>query len=732
MLTHDSALTEIREKYTTERDKRMRPDANEQFVGVEGDFAYFAEDPYGSPNDDREPLTDHTEVIVIGGGFGGLLQGARLRQQGYTDIRIVEKGSDFGGTWYWNRYPGVQCDIESYIYLPLLEETGFMPSHKYAFGDEIRRHCVGIAEHFNLYDNALFGTAVTSVDWDDADQLWTVRTAAGDAMRARFVCMANGPLNRAKLPGVPGIGSFKGHTFHTSRWDYDYTGGNADGGLTGLADKRVAVIGTGATALQCVPHVGASAQHLYVVQRTPSAVDERNNSETDPDWAASLEPGWQQNRIDNFISLMSNRPEEENLVSDMWTDMAQRMRTSIMEGLAAGTITPADIPKVAERADFESMQAIRDRAARLVEDPDTAEALKPYYRKLCKRPTFHDEFLPTFNRPNVTLIDTQGQGVERFTETGFVVDGQEYEVDCIIFATGFEVGTSYTRRAGYEVTGSGGVTLTEKWADGPSTLYGMQTAGFPNLFFLGPVQGTTGLNLTQTLDEQSQHIGHIMGRAREVGATLVDVDVAAERDWVERVMTSGRELRQAFFAGCTPGYYNGEGAEGNTGGFWQHEYAGTPLDFFELLRDYRSVSHLPGVLVDGSELEPAAEDRERLGSPESIAWRMQPEMRRLIERLAAAGGGGGMDSIPVADMRAMMELGAQMRGPGPEVASVEDATATYDGVSVPVRMYRDTDAPTAVIVYCHGGGWVIGSVNEFDAPMRKLAKKSGAVVVSVE
>ena len=339
MLDHASTQTEIREKYALERDKRIRKDANEQFVGVEGDFAYFAEDPYGEVVE-REPLTDFTEAIVIGGGFGGLLQGARLRQAGYTDIRIIEKGSDFGGTWYWNRYPGVQCDIESYIYLPLLEETGFMPSHKYAFGDEIRRHCVGIAAHFGLYDSALFSTAVTSVDWDDSDQLWTVRTAEGDAMRARFVCMANGPLNRPKLPGVPGIDTFAGHTFHTSRWDYDYTGGDSDGGLTGLADKRVAVIGTGATALQCVPHVGASAQHLYVVQRTPSAVDERNNSETDSDWVESLEPGWQQERVDNFISLMSNRPEQENLVNDMWTDLAQRMRTAIIEGLTSGEITP--------------------------------------------------------------------------------------------------------------------------------------------------------------------------------------------------------------------------------------------------------------------------------------------------------------------------------------------------------------------------------------------------------
>ncbi|MEL6985303.1 MAG: hypothetical protein AAFO29_22920, partial [Actinomycetota bacterium] len=431
----------------------------------------------------------------------------------------------------------------------------------------------------------------------------------------------------------------------------------------------------------------------------------------------TFDPRWHHPRNHNFVALWSNRPEEEDLVSDMWTDLAHRTRTSVMQGLMSGEITPADVPAVVERADFESMQAIRDRAARLVDDPDTAEALKPYYRKLCKRPAFHDDYLPTFNRDNVTLVDTNGQGVERFTKTGFIVGGEEIEVDCVIFATGFEVGTNYTRRAGYDVTGPGGVTLSTKWEEGPSTLYGMQTAGFPNLFFLGTVQGNTGINITQTLDEQSQHIGHILGRARELDATLVEVDAQAERDWVERVVTSGREVREGFFAGCTPGYYNGEGAEGNEGGFWQHEFAGTPLDFFELLRDYRSFSHVPGVLIDGSELEPAAEDLERLASPESIAWRLQPEMRRLTERLATAGA-PRVGSIPAADLRAMMEFGAQMRGPGPELLLVEDATASHDGVSVPVRVYRDTDAPAAVIVYCHGGGWVIGSVNEFDAPMR--------------
>jgi cyclohexanone monooxygenase len=168
-------------------------------------------------------------------------------------VRIIEKGGNFGGTWYWNRYPGAACDIESYVYLPLLEETGFIPLEKYSKGQEILEYSKAIARHFALYRDALFQTEVTDLSWDDEAQRWIVSTERGDKIRARFVAMANGPLHRPKLPGISGIETFKGHSFHTSRWDYDYTGGDPSGGLTRLADKRVGLIGTGATAVQCVP-----------------------------------------------------------------------------------------------------------------------------------------------------------------------------------------------------------------------------------------------------------------------------------------------------------------------------------------------------------------------------------------------------------------------------------------------------------------------------------------------
>ena len=288
----------LREKYREERDKRLREAGNDQYIEVAGEFERYVHDPYVEPIE-REPLTDEVEVLIIGGGFGGLLAGARLREAGIDDIRVVEKGGDFGGTWYWNRYPGAACDVESYVYLPLLEEIGYMPKEKYSHAAEILAHSQAIGHHFDLYRSACFQTEVTEMRWDDTDGRWIVRTNRDDAMRARFIVMASGPLHRPKLPGIDGITTFEGHTFHTSRWDYDYTGGNSDGGLDGLTDTRVGIIGTGATAVQCVPHLGASARELFVFQRTPSSIDVRANRPTDPGWASSLEPGWQERRMEN-------------------------------------------------------------------------------------------------------------------------------------------------------------------------------------------------------------------------------------------------------------------------------------------------------------------------------------------------------------------------------------------------------------------------------------------------
>ena len=546
----------LREKYRIERDKRLRADGNGQYQEMAGDFGHYIEDPYIETEISREPLTDEVEVVVIGGGFGGLIAAARLSEIGIDDVRVIEKGGDFGGTWYWNRYPGAACDTEAYIYLPLLEELGYIPTQKYAHAPEILAHSRNIARHYGLYENACLQTAVTRLEWDETESRWIVYTDRGDAMRARYIVMSNGPLNRPKLPGIPGIDDFEGHTFHTSRWDYDYTGGDANGGLDRLGDKRVAVIGTGATAVQCVPHLGEGAERLFVFQRTPSSIDVRANRPTDPAWAQTLEPGWQKERMENFNVLCSGGIVEEDLVQDGWTEIIRNLIS--MANYRGKDTNWDDVPRLMELADFEKMEQIRARAATLVDDPATAEALKPWYRQFCKRPCFHDSYLQTFNRESVDLVHTDGRGVERITPRGVVDNGREYEVDCIIFATGFEVGTDYTRRAGYDTVGRDGLLLSEKWADGMRTLHGIHTHGFPNLFIISNSQAGFTTNFPHAMDETAKHIGYILDRCAQEGARKVEVSRAAEDRWVEEIIAVSR-YNEGFLDACTPGYYNNEG-----------------------------------------------------------------------------------------------------------------------------------------------------------------------------
>ena len=581
----------LREKYRRERDKRLRQDGNAQYQQIKGEFAHYLDDPYVEPGFTRAPLTDEVEVVVVGGGFGGLLAGARLREAGVKDIRIIEKGGDFGGTWYWNRYPGAACDVESYIYLPLLEEIGYLPVEKYSKAPEILAHSRAIGRHFGLYDNACFQTEVTAMHWDETIARWIVSTNRGDAIKARFVCMANGPLHRPKLPGIPGVETFKGHSFHTSRWDYGYTGGDSNGGLTGLKGKRIGVIGTGATAVQCVPHIAQAAGELYVFQRTPSSIDVRNNRPTDPDWAASLEPGWQQRRMDNFNVLVSGGYEPEDLVNDGWTDIIRNLlilaRRKPVEG------EQGDPSAIVELADFQKMEQIRARVASVVKDPSTAEALKPYYRQFCKRPCFHDEYLDAFNRPNVSLIDTDGKGVERITENAVVVGGREYEIDCLIYATGFEVGTDYTRRSGYELYGRNGLTLTSKWADGISTLHGMHAHGFPNCLIMSNSQSGFTVNFPHMMNEQSKHLAYVIAEALARQAKTVEAAPEAEAAWVQTIIDLA-VMRQKFAEECTPGYYNNEGKPAASA-VRNGPYGAGPIAFAKLLEDWRAEGELKGL-----------------------------------------------------------------------------------------------------------------------------------------
>ena len=583
----------LRARYRAERDKRLRADGNAQYAEMTGRFANFLEDPYVEAPIDRAPLADEVEVAVIGGGFGGLLAGAKLREAGIDDIRLIEKGGEVGGTWYWNRYPGAACDIESYVYLPLLEETGFMPARKYANGPEIRSYSRQIAERYDLYPGALLQTEVTDLAWDEDSRRWTVSTNRGDALRARFVIMANGPLHRPKLPGIPGIESYAGHSFHTSRWDYAYTGGGPDGGLTGLADKRVGIIGTGATAVQVVPHLAADARELFVFQRTPSSIDVRGDRPTDQEWAAGLKPGWHRHRMENFNTLVSGGWAEEDLVADGWTDIIRSLGIVARLRAAKGNASVALNDDLVQLADFKKMEAVRARVDQVVANEATADALKPWYNQFCKRPCFHDDYLAAFNRPGVHLVDTGGRGVEKITPAGAVVDGREYPLDCLIFATGFEVGTSFARRAGYQIRGVGGRTLEEKWAGGGRTLHGMTVNGFPNCFIFSQIQSGFTPNYPHALAEQAGHAAHIIAAANARGSTRVEPSARAEQGWTEEILAAVLDRRK-FLEDCTPGYYNGEGQLSPVAASFSSYGKGSDA-FFRLIAAWRDADDLAGL-----------------------------------------------------------------------------------------------------------------------------------------
>ncbi|MFT7219030.1 MAG: cation diffusion facilitator CzcD-associated flavoprotein CzcO [Candidatus Azotimanducaceae bacterium] len=581
----------LREKYRQERDKRLRSDGNQQYQEMTGDFTHYVDDPYIDEVIERAPLTDETDVVIIGGGFGGLITGARLREAGIESLRIIEKGGDFGGTWYWNRYPGAACDVESYIYLPLLEEMGFVPKEKYTHAPEILAHSKNIGAKYRLYENACFQTEVTGVVWEEESARWIIQTNRGDAMRARFIVMSNGPLNRPKLPGINGIEKYRGHTFHTSRWDYNYTGGGPEGGLTKLANKKVGIIGTGATAVQCVPHLGEGAESLYVFQRTPSSIDARNNRPTDPKWAASLKPGWQKKRMENFNTLTSGGIVDEDLVQDGWTEIIRNL-ISLANYRGKG-LDRSHVAELMELADFQKMEQVRARAQALVEDPETAEALKPYYRQFCKRPCFHDDYLPTFNKDNVHLINTDGRGINEINEKGIIANGTEYELDCIIFATGFEVGTEYTRRAGYDIEGRGGIKLSEKWANGMRTLHGLHTRGFPNLFVMSNGQAAFTTNFPHAMDESAQHIGYIVNQCLDGNISTMEPTAKAEDAWVEVIVNASR-ISEEYQESCTPGYYNNEG-QPNPISAQNSSYGRGPNQFFKEMKAWRDEGNMQGL-----------------------------------------------------------------------------------------------------------------------------------------
>lgn len=573
----------LKQKYQDEREKRLNKAGIKQYRAVDHPFSGAVNDPYVTDPIVRDAVSEDTEVLIVGAGFSGLLVANALRREGIDDFRLVEKGSDVGGTWYWNRYPGCRCDVDAYTYMPLLEDFGDMPSERYARAPEILDHARRIATKAGIYERAYLQTGVTGADWDEALNRWIVTTDRGDTIRARFLCMASGILSRPKLPGIPGIESFKGHIFHTARWDYAYTKGDTTGNLTGLGNKNVAIIGTGASAVQAIPALGASAQQLYVVQRTPAAVDPRENKPTDPDWWNGQEQGWWEQRALNFEGFVNSIPQDVDLIQDGWSRNWSQLTDAMYSAKDQGE---AEMMRQRQIADFEKMNAMRARIDSIVGDPETAEALKPYYNWMCKRPLFVDGYFETFNRPNVKMIDTHGRGLDCVTETGIVFDGVDHAVDCIIVASGFEVGAPADRIAGFDLHGTDGITLPEYWQNQRRTLHGIFTHKFPNMGVIsGLKQAGITWNITFMNRRQAEHFAVTVRQCRQAGITRMEPTVAAEDRWLQ-ILEEKAAKDISFLRECTPGYYNNEG-QSERDSIWLSNYGGGPFEYMEVLRDWQ-------------------------------------------------------------------------------------------------------------------------------------------------
>ena len=584
------SLEQAREKYRIEREKRLRTDGIRQYKELKGDYEEFDRDPYVEPGFTRNAVTEDVDVVIVGGGFGGMIEAANLTKAGITNFRIIEKAGDFGGTWYWNRYPNAACDVESYVYLPLLEDTGYMPTEKYAKAPEIFAYCQLLGRTFDLYRGALFQTEVEDMRWDESRKRWDVMTSRSDVLSAKFIVIAGGVLHKAKLPGIPGIETYAGRAFHTSRWDYSYTGGSSQALMEKLADKRVGIIGTGATAVQVVPKLAEAAKELFVFQRTAACVGVRNNKPTDPEWFKSLKPGWQAERTRNFTQAVTGAQPAVDLIDDEWTKMnwvdTRKLPENDEEALEL------------ERIDFENMERVRQRIADVITDPATAELMMPWYSQSCKRPCFHDEYLPAFNRPNVHLVDTDGKGVNEINESGVIVNGVEYPVDLLIFASGFEVTTGYTHRLGFDPKGRDGVSLSEAWAEGPATLHGVLSNGFPNMFMISTVQGAQATNFVHSITEAAQHVAFLIEQCVKGDIATIEPETAAQENWFETLFAQLWGIAR-YNATCTPGYLNSEGG-GDMRSARAIAWMTSVLGFAEYVENWRKQGDLAGLVLTPS------------------------------------------------------------------------------------------------------------------------------------
>jgi cyclohexanone monooxygenase len=477
------------------------------------------------------------DAVIVGAGFAGMYLLHRLRGLGFK-ATVLEAGSGVGGTWYWNRYPGARCDVESmqysYQFSDALQQD-WEWSERYAAQPEILRYANHVADRFDLRRDIKFNARVTSARFDEARQVWQVETSDGVRTSARFCVMATGCLSSPNTPDFKGAGSFRGETYHTGRWPHE---------PVDFSGKRVAVIGTGSSAVQAIPIIARRAARLLVFQRTPNYAVPAHNHPLDQDYQQSIKQEYATLRarakqtatgIDfdysDRLALETPESERDREYETRW----QRGGLSFL-GAFMDIMMDEDANRTA--ADF-----VRGKIRETVRDPAVAELLSPKNTIGCKRLCIDIGYYETFNRPNVTLIDVSSSPIERITETGVVVDGREYGADAIVFATGFDAMTGALLKM--DIRGRDGASLRDKWHEGPRTYLGLATEGFPNLFTItGPGSPSVLTNMLPTIEQHADWVADTLDHMRSRGLTSIEPSREAEEAWVAHGNEmAGRTLR---------------------------------------------------------------------------------------------------------------------------------------------------------------------------------------------
>jgi cation diffusion facilitator CzcD-associated flavoprotein CzcO/acetyl esterase/lipase len=657
--------------------------------------------------------TQRVEVAVVGAGFAGLYLLHRLRKAGFSTL-VIEEAGDVGGTWYWNRYPGARCDIQtidySYTFDPELENV-WQWSEKYATQPEILRYLGFVADRYDLRRDIRFNTRVTGATWDDAAGRWQLATSDGADVSCRYYIMATGCLSAPKPPEIDGVKDFKGEIYFTGRWPHEEVK---------LAGKRVAVIGTGSSGIQSIPVIAEQAAHLTVFQRTPNFALPAHNGPPPADRRSMLERNRAAYREQARWSLVGVPYPLQTAVSWQLSDAERRERFE--QAWAAGDLVHILTQLWADQGgdvDGNALVAnlIREKIREVVKDPATAEALTPYDHPFgAKRPCLDTNYYATFNRPNVTLVNLRQEPIAEITATGIRTDKRAFDVDVIVFATGFDAMTGAVK-AIHPITGRGGKSLTDLWADGPQTYLGLTVAGFPNLFLItGPGSPSVLSNMAVSIE---QHVDWVVDRLvamRDAGFTTMDATDTAQAGWSQHMadcaMLSLHRLANTWYTGANvPG--KAQGVMPYCGG----------------VGPYRSICNevvaggMLGFRMTGPNVPEQCNDGHVV--------RLQPDVRIVLGMLAEMNL-PPIESLGAQGARDFLTEFNKGRPAGRPVGEVGDGVLQGAEGLLPYRLYRPaTPGPHPVVVYFHGGGWVLGDEQSDDPFCRDLCRRSGMIVVSV-